>query len=465
MKPENAVPSRMSVQLRRALITIGLVAALLSVLVAAILFHRAFAAQVDQDLARTAQAVAAACQALAETDPDSLDSYLDNTSLRLTLIDPDGNVVYDSEHRNESDMDNHLSRPEIADAIAQGEGRSVRRSETIGRETHYYALRLANGQILRLGEETAGIWSVYNEVLPALAVAGVLVVALAALLAAVFTRRLVQPIIRMAEHLDTIEANVPYEELIPLARTIQSDRRLREDNENMRREFTANVSHELKTPLTSISGFAELLESGMTKPQDAQLFGQRIHREAKRMIRLVSDILQLSELDGMHGENAAPLEKTPLSLGALVRDVAGTMTMNAKKAYITLQHEEAPATVLGNRDLLTELITNLCDNAIRYNRPDGHVILRCGTENGMPFLSVEDNGIGIPQDAQSRVFERFYRVDKSRSKATGGTGLGLAIVKHIVMLHDAKLDLKSTVGTGTTIRVTCPPVEPPAENS
>src|SRR5699024_2659154 len=181
---------------------------------------------------------------------------------------------------------------------------------------------------------TAGIWSVYNEVLPALAVAGVLVVALAALLAAVFTRRLVQPIIRMAEHLDTIEANVPYEELIPLARTIQSDRRLREDNENMRREFTANVSHELKTPLTSISGFAELLESGMTKPQDAQLFGQRIHREAKRMIRLVSDILQLSELDGMHGENAAPLEKTPLSLGALVRDVAGTMTMNAKKAYI-----------------------------------------------------------------------------------------------------------------------------------
>ena len=123
------------------------------------------------------------------------------------------------------------------------------------------------------------------------------------------------------------------------------------------------------------------------------------------------------------------------------------------------------ATVLGNRDLLTELITNLCDNAIRYNRPDGHVILRCGTENGMPFLSVEDNGIGIPQDAQSRVFERFYRVDKSRSKATGGTGLGLAIVKHIVMLHDAKLDLKSTVGTGTTIRVTFPPVEPPAENS
>lgn len=177
------------------------------------------------------------------------------------------------------------------------------------------------------------------------------------------------------------------------------------------------------------------------------------------MIRLVSDILQLSELDGMQGENAAPLEKQPVDLGALVRDVAGTMTMNAKKAYITLQHEEAPATVLGNRDLLTELITNLCDNAIRYNRPDGRVVLRCGTENGAPFLSVADNGIGIPQDAQARVFERFYRVDKSRSKATGGTGLGLAIVKHIVMLHDARIDLKSTVGTGTTIRVTFPPVE------
>ena len=132
------------------------------------------------------------------------------------------------------------------------------------------------------------------------------------------------------------------------------------------------------------------------------------------------------------------------------------MTVNARKAYVTLQYSAQPATVQGSKDLLAELATNLCDNAIRYNQPGGHVELRCGTGPDGPWLQVEDNGIGIPQDSQARVFERFYRVDKSRSKATGGTGLGLAIVKHIALLHDAKIDLQSQVGTGTTIRVTFP---------
>ena len=147
----------------------------------------------------------------------------------------------------------------------------------------------------------------------------------------------------------------------------------------------------------------------------------------------------------------------PVDLAALVRETAQAMTVNARRAYITLQYDAKPATVRGSRDLLGELATNLCDNAIRYNQPGGHVELRCGTgADGCPYLIVEDNGIGIPQDSQGRVFERFYRVDKSRSKATGGTGLGLAIVKHIALLHDARIDLQSQVGTGTTIRVTFP---------
>ena len=146
-----------------------------------------------------------------------------------------------------------------------------------------------------------------------------------------------------------------------------------------------------------------------------------------------------------------------MDLGVLVKDVATNMTVNARKAYITLQYKVQPVTVRGSHDLLTELVTNLCDNAIRYNRPGGHVELSCGTNaDGCPYFCVEDNGIGIPQDSQSRVFERFYRVDKSRSKATGGTGLGLAIVKHIAVLHGARIDLESTVGTGTTIRIIFP---------
>ena len=168
---------------------------------------------------------------------------------------------------------------------------------------------------------------------------------------------------------------------------------------------------------------------------------------------------QLSELDGMskQQETSPTADFVPVDLGVLVKDFATNMTVNARKAYITLQYKVQPVTVRGSHDLLTELVTNLCDNAIRYNRPGGHVELRCGTNaDGCLYFCVEDNGIGIPQDSQSRVFERFYRVDKSRSKATGGTGLGLAIVKHIAVLHGARIDLESTVGTGTTIRITFP---------
>ena len=354
-------------------------------------------------------------------------------------------------------MDNHLTRPEIAQALESGQGHSVRESPTLGQETHYYALRLESGQVLRLAEDTNSLWSSYNQVLPLLVGGGLVAILASAVLAAVFTRRLVEPITRMADHLETIEDNVPYVELIPLAHTIQSDRSLRENNEAMRREFTANVSHELKTPLTSISGFAELLETGMAKPEDVPVFGKRIHSEAGRMIRLVSDILELSQLDGMQAGADQPPAFAPVELSTLLRDVASTMTMNAKKAYVTLRYEVSPVTVQGSRDMLTELVTNLCDNAIRYNRPGGQVVLRCGPAGGGgAYVQVEDNGIGIPQDAQDRVFERFFRVDKSRSKATGGTGLGLAIVKHIAVLHGARIELHSTVGTGTTIRVNFP---------
>ena len=159
------------------------------------------------------------------------------------------------------------------------------------------------------------------------------------------------------------------------------------------------------------------------------------------MIALVSDILQLSELDSTQASHSREpvTEMAPVDLAALVKETAQNMTVNARRAYVTLQYDARPATVRGSRDQLSELTQNLCDNAIRYNRPGGHVELRCGVGgDGCPYFEVEDNGIGIPQDSQTRVFERFYRVDKSRSKATGGTGLGLAIVKHIALIHGAQ---------------------------
>ena len=452
-------PESMALKIRRQLILVGVIGVVLTAVGAALLFHRAFAEQEDWSLACAAQAFAAGYEADPGKGVELLTDYAANDdSLRVTLIETDGAVLYDS--TGQTTLENHGGRPEVEAAIAtKHEGLDTRRSATVGRETHYYALYLDDGRVLRLGADVRNIWSTYNGVLPILGVCCLLVLALAALLAFRLTHALVKPIKTMAENLDNIEAAVPYIELEPLARTVQSDRKLQQDNEAIRREFTANVSHELKTPLTSISGYAELIENGMAKPADVPSFAGRIRKEAARMIALVSDILQLSELDSVnadeHKKKSGESEMGSVDLALLVRDLAGQMTMNARKAYVTLQYQADPAIVVGNCDLLTELATNLCDNAIRYNRPGGHVNMKCGVgADGCAYLEVEDNGIGIPHEAQGRVFERFYRVDKSRSKATGGTGLGLAIVKHIALLHGARIDLKSQVGTGTTIRVT-----------
>ena len=444
----------MSRRIWSCLALISLACVVLTVLITVFVFHRAFSRQLDRDLARTAEAVATTYE---HNGVSVLEEYVVlRDTMRLTLIEPDGTVLYDSSGAD--DLENHLNRPEVQQALTEGHGAATRNSRTLGYETHYYALRLSDGNILRLSDDSDELWLSYSQALPWVALGVLAVLALGALFAWWLTRQLVRPINSMAEHLDEIEAYVPYRELEPLASTVWQDRKLREDNEAMRREFTANVSHELKTPLTSISGFAEMIESGMVKPEDVQTFARRIHREAKRMIALVADILQLSELDSMQEEDKRKdFVPEPVDLAGLVQDLSANMTINASKTYVTLDCSAQPATVMGSSDLLSELATNLCDNAIRYNRPGGHVQLSCGTDaDGCPWLCVEDNGIGIPKESQTRVFERFYRVDKSRSKATGGTGLGLAIVKHIAMLHGARIDLKSQVGTGTTIRVTFP---------
>ena len=471
-----AKPQSMTRRYRRGLILTGVLCVLAMLTAATVLFQRSYTERIDTYLADICDGYAAAYKAQDTHDATTLVKLLPGRSTpRFTLIDADGTVLFDSKNTAviydaagevcgvmKTDLPSHADRPEFRQAMADGSASITRESETLQQETHYYAVRIdtpEGAQVLRVSEDVANIWGLSADTLPLLFGAVVLILAAATLFSWWLTHRMVQPINHLAEHLDTIEADVPYEELIPLARTIQTDRKLREDNETLRREFTANVSHELKTPLTSISGYAELIETGMAKPADVPTFAARIHKEAQRMIALVSDILQLSELDSKQANHSREpvAEMEPVDLAALVKETAQNMTMNARRAYITLQYDAKPATVRGSRDQLSELAQNLCDNAIRYNRPGGHVELRCGVgSDGCPYFEVEDNGIGIPQDSQTRVFERFYRVDKSRSKATGGTGLGLAIVKHIALLHDARIDLQSQVGTGTTIRVTFP---------
>lgn len=458
-------PLSMTRRYRRGLVIVGLLCMLATLAAATLLFQRSYTGRVDAYLGQVCDSVAAGYKAQTSHDAATLADLLpeNDAALRFTLIDGDGTVLFDSEAGADlAALPSHADRPEVIAALADGSASVTRESQTMQEETHYYARRIDTPdgvQVLRVGEDVATLWGLSADTLPLLCCAVVLILLATAVLAWWLTLRLVQPINHLAENLDTIEADVPYEELIPLARTIQTDRKLREDNETMRREFTANVSHELKTPLTSISGYAELIETGMAKSADVPTFAERIHKEAQRMIALVSDILQLSELDSTQASQSRekPVEVAPVDLAALIKETAQNMTVNARKAYVTLQYNVQPATVQGSKDLLTELATNLCDNAIRYNRPGGKVqITTACNRDGHCTLTVADNGIGIPKEAQSSVFERFYRVDKSRSKATGGTGLGLAIVKHIARIHNARIKLESQVDVGTTITVTFP---------
>lgn len=226
--------------------------------------------------------------------------------------------------------------------------------------------------------------------------------------------------------------------------------RAEEEIVKMRKEFSANVSHELKTPLTSISGYAEIMKSGMVNREDMILFSERIYKEASRMIALIDDIIKLSKLD----EDSMEVEWQDVDLYELSQDIVERLNMSARKRSVQVELSGEPVVYFGVRQMLDEMIFNLCENAIKYNVPDGKVHLWLGnTPEGVKVI-VEDTGIGIPEDQQERIFERFYRVDKSHSKETGGTGLGLSIVKHGAIFHHAQIKVESEIGKGTKMEVT-----------
>lgn len=387
---------------------------------------------------------------------------------RITLIDTDGTVLYDTE-ADPADMPNHADRPEVIRAFEEGRGNSERSSSTLGEVMLYEAIRLDNGTVVRLAQEQAGFLSILSSmILPLLGL--VALGALVSVIAArVESRAIIAPL--RAVDLDHPIRNVEnaYAEMIPMLERIETQRqelkrqmRVLADNDRMRREFTANITHELKTPLTAISGYAELIASGMVADEaDQRDFARRIHKEAGRLTALVNDILTLSSLDeAERGDaevtNSVLGSREPVDLPRMLDTVYHRLETVADVSGITLAVKSEPAIVFGVPRLLDELVYNLASNAIRYNKPNGSVTMRCGVEDGKPFVSVEDTGIGIAPEEQDKVFERFYRVDKSRSKARGGTGLGLAIVKHAAVFHDAQIQVESELGQGTTITVHFP---------
>lgn len=524
------------------------------------ILYRYFGKQISTELEKEAFYAA---QGVESSGMEYLEK-LDGKNSRITLIDQDGSVLYDSQ-AEASSMENHKDREEVKEAAETGKGKAVRMSETLSEKTIYYALRLEDGKILRVSSTQYSVLAlVYQLIVPVLWIL-LLMIVLSGLFASRLSKKVVEPVNKL--DLEHPEENEVYEEMAPLLsrmykqnreikNQIDTARRQQEEfaiitenmqeglvvidrytmilsgnasvwklfhvngpkngesvyvlnrseefqsiidkalggknneavlkvdgsdihvvanpvmreeqvegavlllvnvtekleREKLRREFSANVSHELKTPLTSISGFAEIIQDGYVKEEDVRAFAGRIYKEAQRLITLVEDVIRISQLD----EGEVPYEWTETDLYQTAKNVFGTLSEAAKKQDVHLYIEGDRVQLHTVPNILEEVLFNLCDNAIKYNKPGGSVCI-CLTENEESVcISVKDNGVGIPKEDQSRVFERFYRVDKSHSKEIGGTGLGLSIVKHGVSFLGGEVELESTPGQGTEITVSFP---------
>lgn len=378
-----------------------------------------------------------------------------DSQIRITLIGDNGEVLFDS-GVNDSDvdeMDDHSTREEVREAEVSGTGEDIRMSHTVRQELYYYAIRLDDGTVLRVSRSMDSLVQTAIDVLPVVGGIALLMIILAMILASWQTKRLIRPIISLdLEH--PLDNNI-YEELGPLLEAMDRQNKEKEAVSNMRKEFSANVSHELKTPLTSISGYAEIMKNGMVRPADIPLFSERIYKEARRLITLVEDIIKLSKLD----EESVELEKENVDLFDLTREIISHLAPQAAQKNVRLEVSGEPVTYFGIRQILDEMIYNVCENAIKYNNEGGRVSIWVGDTLEGPKISVSDTGIGIPKEHQERIFERFYRVDKSHSKERGGTGLGLSIVKHGALLHGAEVTVDSVPGRGTRMEMQFPRAE------
>lgn len=381
---------------------------------------------------------------------EKIDVY--DGEVRATVIDPDGTVIYDSD-ADVGIMDNHTSRNEVQEARKSGSGIAFRQSGTFEGKSFYYARLLKNKMIVRLSKSEYSQLDLYINILPFIIGVGIVMGIICIFLASYLKNRVIGPdcnvLLSAGDYSAGAHAGPVYEELVPVMETIRSQHENILKNVQMRQEFTTNITHELKTPLTSILGYSELIEQGMVSGDEIKEISTKIKKNSERLLSLINNVIRLSELDGTK-------EKVMLSqvqLNEIALNCVNMLKINAVNCDVSITYKGEPVNVMADRDMIEELVMNLCDNAIRYNRKKGKVIVSTYIEDGRGVLSVEDTGIGIPEISRNRVFERFYRVDKSRSKESGGTGLGLAIVKHIVAIHKADIVLISEEGSGTTVKV------------
>ncbi len=396
---------------------------------------------------------------LLETDDNDMDMLkYAAPKLRITLLSGDGTIIFDSDEGAKHTVGSNIGRrPEIEQALNGEVGEAERISNTTGKNSYYCAIKLndGSGRVLRLATDADSVELLLMESMPTLAAVLAAILAVSVLISFLLSKRMVGWLSSMLKTMDEDPFAPTLSELEPVACVAREQYLKRYENEKARREFTANVSHELKTPLTSISGYAEMMENGMARDGDVKQFAKNIHEESGRLITLIGDIIKLTELE----ENADMPDGGKAELVDLYEIAADTMerlAFNAERAGVTMRLEGEHCTMHGNKQQLCELIYNLCDNAIRYNRRGGSVTVSVKRDADNAVLRVVATGIGRPVEHRSRIFERFYRVDKSHSRQSGGTGLGLAIVKHVAIRHNAIISIKDAVGGGTEMRVDFP---------
>lgn len=435
----------MKSRLNRTFLMIAGLTILFTVVFSTLLFYRFFVDEVTDNLKTNAR-ILESTGSVKEKENIVYDKDIGN--LRVTLIGPEGKVYFDS-NADIGFMDNHRERPEVDQAFQTGEGQSIRRSETMSKDTFYYALKLSNGSVLRVAKEADSLYSIFMGIIPRIAGIVLVIFIISLILTRFFAKSILKPIERMADDMDFIDTRNGYKELIPFIQRIKEQHEDIMRSANMRQAFTASVSHELKTPLTAISGYAELIENGMAEPEDVIRFAGEIHRNSNRLLTLINDTIRLAELDATD----KTIEFEDVDLFEVAKHCVDMLQVSADKHEVSISLSGGSSVIHANKNMMEELLYNLCDNAIRYNNKGGAVKLFVEEFPGRVELTVSDTGIGIPEKSREHVFERFYRVDKSRSKQTGGTGLGLAIVKHIIAQHNAEISLDSEEGKGTRIQV------------
>ena len=378
-----------------------------------------------------------------------------DTKNRITLIHKNGEVFFDNKV-DVQEMENHFTREEILGALQNKQAKVARFSSTMTEKTLYYAKLLQNQDILRISCNQHSVAVLVLGMSQSLLFMFVIAIIICAVIAKIVSKKIVEPLNKI--NLENPENTNVYQELKPFTHRISEENFEKAQREELRQQFSANVSHELKTPLTSISGFAEILKNGGTDEQTTKDFANTIYEETQRMISLVNDIIKLSKLD----EKSISQEKEEINLAELSTEIITTLLPVADKKNVQIDLEaENQVYINGVRSVIFEMIYNLVENAIKYNKNDGKVIVKIEKKSDNPssrikptvILSVSDTGIGIPKNEQERIFERFYRIDKSRSKESGGTGLGLSIVKHGAKYHNAKVALSSQEGKGSTFTV------------